>query len=278
MTSIKLPYVLEYIDRHGKVRRYFRRKGSKQIALPGISGSDEFMAAYQAALAKSASLEIGAGRFRPKSIDELIASYLKNDAFTKALAPETQRMRRNILDRFRTNHGAKLVATIEPRHIVGILEKKKPYAQKNWLKTIRGLMLFAIKENFRVDDPTARVSAAKPPVKSKGHMTWGDAQIAAYRERHPIGSTARLAIELLLNVAAWRGDAHKLGVQMPTALTIRHAVPATSRPAIPHVSILYFLFSAGGAGEAQLFDRLLKLRTPFWSETRCHLRRAIDFA
>lgn len=171
------------------------------------------MAAYQAALAKSASLEIGAGRFRPKSIDELIASYLKNDAFTKALAPETQRMRRNILDRFRTNHGAKLVATIEPRHIVGILEKKKPYAQKNWLKTIRGLMLFAIKENFRVDDPTARVSAAKPPVKSKGHMTWGDAQIAAYRERHPIGSTARLAIELLLNVAAWRGDAHKLGVQ-----------------------------------------------------------------
>ena len=29
-------------------------------------------------------------------------------------------------------------------------------------------------------------------------MTWGDEQIAAYRERHPIGSTARLAIELLL--------------------------------------------------------------------------------
>ena len=56
-------------------------------------------------------------------------------------------------------------------------------------------------------------SAAKPPVKSRGHMTWGDAQIAAYRERHPIGTTARLAIELLLNVAARRGDAHKLGVQ-----------------------------------------------------------------
>jgi putative ABC transport system substrate-binding protein len=46
MTSIKLPYVLEYTDRHGKVRRYFRRRGSKQIALPGIPGSDEFMAAY----------------------------------------------------------------------------------------------------------------------------------------------------------------------------------------------------------------------------------------
>jgi integrase len=74
-------------------------------------------------------------------------------------------------------------------------------------------MLYAITENFRADDPTARVSAAKPPVKSKGHMTWGDEQIAAYRDRHTIGTTARLAIELLLNVAARRGDAHSLGVQ-----------------------------------------------------------------
>jgi integrase/recombinase XerD len=105
------------------------------------------------------------------------------------------------------------VRTLEGRHIVTMLEKKKPYAQKNWLKTIRGLMLFAIKENFRADNPTAGVRAARPPVKSKGHMTWGDDQIAAYRGKHPIGSTARLATELLLNVAARRGDAHRLGVQ-----------------------------------------------------------------
>jgi integrase len=44
-------------------------------------------------------------------------------------------------------------------------------------------------------------------------MTWGEAQIAPYRERHPLGTTARLAIELLLNVAARRGDACKLGIQ-----------------------------------------------------------------
>ena len=213
MTSIRLPYVLEYVDRHGKVRRYFRRRGSKQIALPGIPGSDEFMAAYQAALATQPKQEIGAGRSRAGSIDALIASYFKSDAFTKALAGETQRMRRNILDRLRTNHGGKLVATLERRHVVAMLEKKKPYAQKNWLKTIRGLMLFAIKEKYRADDPTAGLRAAKPPTKSTGHMTWGDEQIAAYRDKHPIGTMARLAIELLLNVAARRGDAHRLGVQ-----------------------------------------------------------------
>ena len=64
MSKIKLQYVQEYIDRHGKVRRYFRRRGSKQIALPGIPGSDEFMAAYQAALATQPKQEIGAGRSR----------------------------------------------------------------------------------------------------------------------------------------------------------------------------------------------------------------------
>ncbi len=122
-------------------------------------------------------------------------------------------MRRNILNRFRTEHGSKMVATLEHRDVVQLLEKKKPYAQKNWLKALRGLMLFAVKENYRADDPTARVTAAKPPVKSRGHMTWGDAQIAAYRDTHPIGTVARSALELLLNVAARRGDAHRLGVQ-----------------------------------------------------------------
>jgi integrase len=214
MTRIRLQFVHEYCDRHGKLRRYFRRPGFKQILLSGVPGSDEFMEAYRAALAGQVPrIDIGAGRSKRGSIDALIASYLKSDAFTKAFADETQRMRRNILERLRTNHGFKMVATLERRHIVSMLEKKKPYAQKNWLKTIRGLMLFAIKENYRADDPTAGVSATKSPTKSKGHITWGDGQIAAYRSTHPMGTAARLAIELLLNVAARRGDAHKLGVQ-----------------------------------------------------------------
>ena len=88
-----------------------------------------------------------------------------------------------------------------------------PHAQKNWLKTLRGLMLFAIAENIRADDPTAGVKALRPRVKSKGHLTWGKDQIEAYRNTHPIGTGARLALELLLNVAARRGDAHRLGMQ-----------------------------------------------------------------
>jgi integrase/recombinase XerD len=213
MTRIKLSYVNEYRDVRGKLRRYFRRPGFKRVALPGIPGSEEFMRAYQAALDQSQPLEIGAGRTEPGTIDALIVDYFKSDAFTKALAPETQRMRRNILDRFRSNNGKRRVATLDTKDVARLLGNKPPYVQKNWLKTLRGLMLFAVAENYRVDDPTAGVKAAKPALRSKGHMTWGSPEIAAYRGRHPLGTTARIAIELLLNVAARRGDAHTLGVQ-----------------------------------------------------------------
>ena len=55
MTSIRLPYVQEYRDRHGKVRRYFRRPGYKRVALPGTPGSPLFMAAYRGRALRRAS-------------------------------------------------------------------------------------------------------------------------------------------------------------------------------------------------------------------------------
>ena len=51
MTRIRLRYVDRFIDRHDHTRHYFRRPGGKRITLPGLPGSDEFMAVYKAALA-----------------------------------------------------------------------------------------------------------------------------------------------------------------------------------------------------------------------------------
>src|SRR5476651_1186464 len=49
MAKLRLRYVNEYVDRTGKLRRYFRR-GSTRGPLPGDVGSEEFMVAYQAFL------------------------------------------------------------------------------------------------------------------------------------------------------------------------------------------------------------------------------------
>jgi hypothetical protein len=202
MERTLLPYINVFTDVRGKRRYYFRRRGFKKVPLPGLPGSEEFMAAYQAALAQR--LDIGERLTKPGTIDALIVDYYRSEAFTKALAPASQQMRRNILERFRAVNGGNLVVRLQREHVVAQIKGRAPYAQKNWLKTLRGLMLFAVAENYRGDDPTSGVKAVKPAVRSKGHMTWDADQIAAYRNTHDLGSMARLATELLLNVAARR--------------------------------------------------------------------------
>jgi integrase/recombinase XerD len=81
------------------------------------------------------------------------------------------------------------------------------------LKAVRALIRFAIYNGDIAVDPSESIKTAKAGIKSKGHMTWLAPQIAQYRERWPLGTVARLALELLLNIAARRYDAHELGAQ-----------------------------------------------------------------
>jgi integrase/recombinase XerD len=213
MTLIRLKFVNRFRDRHGKWRYYFRRPGSKAVPLPGLPGSDQFMDAYQVALSSTGNaLEIGSRRTKPGTVNALVVTYYQSAQFTRGLAPETQRMRRNILERLRTNHGDKRVALIQRVHVAKLLEKMTPHAQKNWLKTLRGLMLFAVAQRMRTDDPTEGLRAVTIG-RSLGHMTWGEGEITRYRDHHKLGTVARVAIELLLNIAARRGDAYMLGKQ-----------------------------------------------------------------
>ena len=215
MATVKLHRVNSFRDRHGKLRHFLRMPGRKAVPLPGLPGSAEFMEKYQAALAQSgvsSQSEIGAARTQAGTINATIVAYYASPAFTVGFATATQNMRRAILERWRTEDGEKRIATIRQHHIANMIAAMKPHAQKNWLKTIRGLMQFAVAKNLRGDDPTQNVKAVKV-IKSKGHMTWLDPQVAQYREHHKVGTMARLAIELMLNIAGRRQDAHALGRQ-----------------------------------------------------------------
>jgi hypothetical protein len=81
MTKIRLQFVQSFVDQHGKPRFYFRRRGQRRVALPGLPGSAEFMEAYQAALA-AAPVVIGAGkRSGPGSISLALAQYFDSLPF-----------------------------------------------------------------------------------------------------------------------------------------------------------------------------------------------------
>jgi len=121
-------------------------------------------------------------------------------------------MRRAILESFRKEHGNKPIALIQQVHIAKLLGTKKLSAAQNWLKTIRGLMQFAVRVGFRKDDPTDGINRPRLP-KTDGFHGWSEEEIAQFEAQHPIGSQARLAMGLLLYTAQRRGDIVTVGPQ-----------------------------------------------------------------
>jgi integrase len=195
-------------------RYYFRRRGFKAIPLPGLPGSEEFMTAYQMALAAlpDERPEIGASRTEPGTIDALVVSYYKSSEWLHDLAEETRKTRRRIIERFRAKHGNKRVRLLRREHISKMLvEIEKPIAKRHWLKAIRGLLRHAVPTMLK-EDPTAGIAAIKLP-KTKGHHNWTDDEIAQYRAHWPYGTQQRLVMEFALETASRRGEVVRLGPQ-----------------------------------------------------------------
>jgi hypothetical protein len=154
------------------------------------------MAAYGEALEEGPRRpSIGAARTKPGTINALIVALYSSTEF-QGWSPETQRTRRNILVRFRTEHGDKTVANLQPRHVADMIAAKAstPAAARNFKKVLAALMKFAVAQGMRSDNPVAGVSA--PKIKGDGFQTWSEENIAAFEARHPIGSRARLARSL----------------------------------------------------------------------------------
>lgn len=189
-------YVQSFVDKKtGAVFHYFRRPGFPRKRLPGLRGSREFMAAYQDALDQP-QIQIGAKRTRAGTVSAAIVGYYGSTMFFGALAPGTQAMRRPILERFRAEHGDRPIGTMPPKFIALMLNKMKPFAARNWLKTIRHLMQFCVAQEMIATDPTLGVKL--PRAKSDGIYTWTEAEIAQFEARHAPGTKERLALALLL--------------------------------------------------------------------------------
>jgi integrase len=195
------------------LRRYFRKKGLHDIPLPTQCNltSVEFQEAYQAALAM-ARREIGAQRSRAGSVGAAIATYYDSQDFLK-LAGSTRGMRRRILELVRSGIGGEPLHTVTKAHIVSVyLNRLKPFERDNWLKALRGLFKFAVGALLVKADPTAGIQKTARSLAGSIH-TWTEPEIAQYRARHGLGTVARLALELLLNLGQRRSDVCRLGPQ-----------------------------------------------------------------
>jgi integrase len=216
MARIRLQYVNKFAnkDRADKrLRYYFRKRGHKAIPLPGMPGSEEFMAAYQMALEAlpDAKIEIGEQRTVPGTIDALCVSYFKSSDWT-VLANDTREARHRIIERFRLKHGSKRVSLIEEKHLVKIMNNIDALSsRRSWLKAIKHLLQHSV-PLMRKDNPATKIEQVKLP-KSKGHWTWTDDQIATYRTHWKLGTKQRLVFEFALETVSRRGEVVRFGPQ-----------------------------------------------------------------
>jgi integrase len=205
-------YTHEFTDHDGKPRYYLRVPGRPRIPLPGLPWSPEFMAARERALNEDwVAPPLGASRTKAGTVNAAIVSYYQSSAFTDGLAKSSQDMRRNILERFREAHGDKRIALMHKKALQTILSKKRPAAALNWRKALRGLIDHCLSIDLISVDPLAGVKLVS--VKSNGHHPWEPEECAMFEAHYAIGTRARLAYELLLQVGHSRSDVVRMGRQ-----------------------------------------------------------------
>lgn len=229
MPDIRLKYVVSDKDRHGNQRWYFRGPDRRKHRLPDPSDHIAFTAAYRRLMVEGHLLP------RPKALASqgtflsLTEAYFASGEFrTKAQA--TQDQQRRVLTAMmlepvsRTNPmtiGEVPLDKLSEQALVTLRDRKadKVEAANHRVKVLRALMRFAKKAKLIETDLARDLEQLQS--HSDGHHTWTVEEIRQYLAHHESGTTARLALLLLLATGLRISDIWQLGPQMRTGLEFR---------------------------------------------------------
>jgi len=197
MTTFKLQYVHEFRDRHGKLRRYFRRAGCKPVPLPGRPGSIEFMSAYNAAMdGEGPPVQ---SRYGSGTLGALWTDFCRSTASIN-LSTSSKNTYRLIMGPVLSAHGHRPVSGMKREHARAIIEAigiAAPAQANLTLKVLHRLMEFAVENGWRGENPFHKLTK----YKLGKHHSWADNELAIFENRWPLGSRERLAYDLLLYTA-----------------------------------------------------------------------------
>lgn len=210
MPRPRKPYVQKEVTRHGKTVWYFRRGKERRIRLPGVFGSKEFNAAYDAALAGG---KVEKRTEAPRStLRWLVDQYYQSGRFDK-LRPNTQRNQRLALEKACENGRDLNFAAIDEADIRAAMVRRErtPTMALEYVRTMRALLKFAKDSGWITVNPAEGVKVSPP--KTDGFHTWTVEEVARYQERHPVGTQARLALDIMLYTGLRRSDAIIFGRQ-----------------------------------------------------------------
>lgn len=222
MTKRWLPkHVSRFEDRHGRWRYRYRRTGFATYYFKSEPGTESFRQELRACEDGTAApaIQPGAGRAALGSFDDLLGRYYQSPDFLDP-GERTRVVYRGVLERWRetkgkngARFGSLMVRDLQAAHVEKMMAAMLPHrtAANMLRKRLSALMKFAIRINMTTTNPVAATRLFK--VEGGGFHTWTEQEIAAYEARHPIGSKARLALDLMLWTGQRGGDARTMGPQ-----------------------------------------------------------------
>jgi integrase len=198
--------------------------------------------------------------------------YYRSPDFKMKGGDDDRKRRRGILEWFRKDFGNDMVADFTFEHIEAILIRKTEkqmnakgrivggqVAAINLRKQLRRVFALAKKLKWISDNPVLEADTVGQR-RLNGYRTWEECHILQYQQRHPIGTKARLALEIILWTGQRRGDARLFGpkhivdgkinyrtgktgadIWLPVARDLRRAIDA-----MPAVGMTTYLVTAYG--------------------------------
>lgn len=267
--------------RHGQTRIMFRRGAEPQVRLHETPGTEAFDAEYKRIFARDvvAPAKNRSG-FAPDTLDWLVQRYYRSADFHR-LKESTRYVRRGILDRICQIAGFREYATMPPKAIAALRDANpdRPDSGNGKVKALRQLFAWAClpETGYMAHNPARDVRLLKSR-NPAGFREWTEADVEAYEARHPLGTKARLALDLLLYTGVRRSDVVRLGPgmedngflvfaetkgaehtvkshRMPILAPLRASLDAT---ATGHM--VYLVTPAGAAHSAKAFGGWFKRR------------------
>lgn len=209
----KMPlHVVTERTRHGKVKFYYRKGKGKRTSLPDEYPSEAFNDAYVAAVAGNPIPEKPAVAARVDSLEWLVRQFMESAKWA-ATSPATRRQRELFYIKAIKNARNPRYADITRFHVQRAIDDRAatPALAKNLLKALRSLFAWALKSGLIQSNPCDGVEVV--PYKTDGFPPWTVEDAVQFCEYWPVGTTARLAFELILTSGLRRGDVHVAGRQ-----------------------------------------------------------------
>jgi integrase len=245
------PRLQRGVSRHGKVIWFVQMKrGAPKIRIRGEYGSDEFNAAYDAALANQSAPkkpEIKAG----KGTLEWAWLLYRQSASWQSKSDATRRQRENIMKHVLASAGSQPLSKIDSSAVADGVDRraKTPSQAKNFKQTMSQFFAWLKRTKVVSENPCDGVELPKRP-KTGGFKEWSYEDILKYEERWPIGTRERVMFDVYMYTGLRRGDAAVVGKQHVRNGVISLQTEKTGQWVhIPLLEVLKRTLDAGPTGD-----------------------------